>query len=260
MPDVTEEAGRSPLKPASIPVRVIAFALDVLIVKLLLLLIVAAIAFLVSDRVRLAIPVMSTVTCKPTNPPSNGLTTPNGTARLCTQSLFGLARNDRIFTRLPASATDDERIIEQAVDRNGHPVGALNFDEILPLLLALYFVALEWRYGTTVAQWLVATLVKSSTTQGPINLTQAIKRTVTRLAVLLPFAMETSVKAPEGQSWRFTIDLAISRIGSVGSLAISVLQLLALGFIVYLIIAAVKDWPPLHDRWAGTTVVREFPN
>ena len=93
---------------------------------------------------------------------------------------------------------------------------------------------------------------------GHPSLQQAALRSAVKVLILLPIPVASPLKSGGETPWRFSLDLAISRLGAIDSLIVQGLQLLSFLLIVYGLFAALRHWPLPHDRLAGTEVVREF--
>jgi hypothetical protein len=96
-----------------------------------------------------------------------------------------------------------------------------------------------------------------------LTLLGAGKRNLIKLIVLLALSpeftgkniVEFSPTAMHFFSFRLVTSHDVAHIPSVLS---DVLQLLALGFLISVIVDTLRRCPLLHDRWAGTEVVRSI--
>lgn len=261
MADTAKTTEPTTKRPAGVPTRLIAFALDILLVKLAVLVLVTVLGVATSGGVRLASPVISTTSCGAYGPLPARLNVPadfeQAQARICTRSLFGLLRDDQLVVRAKVGSDDAQDVQSLPVDRNGQPANPIYLDDLTPFLLAAYLVLLEWHYGATAGKWLLALFVRSLRGGHP-SPTQAAQRTTVKLLALLPIPVSTALKSVADAPWRFSLDLTISRIGTFDSLIVHGLQLLSILLILYGLVAALRRWPLPHDRLAGTEVVREF--
>lgn len=246
---------------AGVPTRLIAFAFDIVLVKLAVLVLAAALGLLTSHAVRLAGPVLSVTSCGPYGPPPPRLRVPadfeQAQTRICTRSFLGLVRDDRLIVRAKVGSDETQDVQSLPVDLNGQPASPLYLDDVTPFLLAAYLILLEWRHGATVGKWFVALFVRSISGGHP-SLQQAALRSAVKVLILLPIPVASPLKSGGETPWRFSLDLAISRLGAIDSLIVQGLQLLSFLLIVYGLFAALRHWPLPHDRLAGTEVVREF--
>lgn len=263
MADASDSAGRGSREPIGVGIRLIAFAVDIFLVKFLLLIAVVGLSIAADGRLGLDNPVVAMTTCRPAAPVPEGLRLPADfeptSARRCTRSLLGLLRDDRLVVSGRANGGEIAHdALSIPVDTAGLPAPALIVDWLAAPALAIYLILLEWRRGTTFAKWFVARLVR--TTAGTaIRLGNAVGRSLVRLAVLLGVSASTSFYGPEAAPWRMKLDLTISGLlGQEPWLAV-VLQTITFCFLLHLAYAAFARKRPLHDLLSGTKVVREFP-
>lgn len=260
-PATAATADAAPHARAGVPTRLVAFALDIVLVKLAVLVLAVVLGLTSAGAVRLASPVLSATTCGAYGPPPARLRLPADfeqvQARICTRTLFALVFDRQLIVRAKVGSDDAEDVQSLPVDRNGQPASPLYLDDLTPFLLAAYLILLEWRYAATAGKWFVALFVRSLSGGHP-SLLQGAQRNAIKLLAFLPIPVATALNSGGDTPWRFSIDLAISRLGSFDSAAVQGLQLLSFLLIIYGLFAALRRWPLPHDRLAHTEVVREF--
>lgn len=247
---------------AGIPTRLIAFALDIAIVKLAVVFVAIVIAAVLTDSIRLASPVVSSQSCGAYGPPPRQIQSPSEyqqlQVRTCSRGLWGILRDDRLVVRATIGPGGDAQDVDYfPVDRAGRPASPAYLDDATPLLLAAYLILFESTYGTSIGKWFLALLVRSAR-GGRITLAQATQRTAYKFAVLLPIPITATVLGAAETSTRYSLDLAISRISTLESYGVQALQFVSALLVIAALVAALRRAPLPHDRWAGTVVDREF--
>ncbi len=264
------EASRAAQSPAASRAgswaRTVAIGIDVLLVNLFVALLGLALTETSGGRVRVASTVFNSVECTPSEAVPGGLALPDGfeaaSARRCTWSVLGIVHDWKlVVAEKPASGEglDDVRQLTVPTDRTWRPVSAFYVDDLTLMMLALYMIFLELRFGGTFGKYLVAIQVRSRG-GSPLTLLGAGKRNLVKLIVLLalsPDFVASSIADPSPAAihvLNFKLSTSHDLAYLPGWLS-DVLRLLALGFLVSVVVDTLRRRPLLHDRWAGTEVV-----
>jgi uncharacterized RDD family membrane protein YckC len=235
-------------------VRAVAFVFDLLLVHTLVAAIGLGATELTGGSVRVANAIDDVRTCGASQPIPPELSVPRGFAggdmRRCTRTVYGFAYDRMLIVRAAPSdsgAETDRRQISIPIDATGRPVHAFYLDSLTPLVLALYLLLLEWRWGVTLGKLVFGARVVTLA-GGPIDVGQAAKRALIRALVVLCSAetqiglgMTTAYGLPDLGVWS------------------QMLNLLALAYLIVFAIATLCGLLPPHDWWAGTQVVRPVP-
>jgi uncharacterized RDD family membrane protein YckC len=252
---VSDPAATPPqAKRAGLLARAVAFVIDLLLVNMLVAAIGLAATELTGGSVRVANAIDDVRTCSASQPTPPELSVPRefagGDMRRCTRAVYGFAYDRMLIVREAASgsvAETDRRQISIPIDADGRPVHAFYLDRLTPLVLALYLLLLEWRWGATLAKRILGIRVVTLA-GGPIDFWQAGRRSLIRALVVLCSA-ETQI------GLGMTTAYGLPDLG-VGS---QMLNLLAVAYLIVFAIATLGGLLPPHDRWAGTQVVRPAP-
>jgi uncharacterized RDD family membrane protein YckC len=230
--------------------RAAAFVTDLLLVSLMVAAIGLAATELTGGSVRVANTIDDVRSCGSWQPIAPELSVPRefagGDMRRCTRSVHGFAYDRTLIVREAAGSSLDEtdrRQITITIDADGRPVRAFYLDSLTPLVLALYLLLLEWRFGATLGKRLFDVRVVTLA-GGPIDVWQAGKRGLIRALVVL-CSGETQV------ALRMTTAYVLPDLGLWSQL----INLLALIYLAAFAIATSSGLPSLHDLWAGTQVV-----
>jgi uncharacterized RDD family membrane protein YckC len=236
-------------KQAGFWARAMAFVIDLLLVNMLVAAVGLAATELTGGSVRVANAIDDVRTCGGSQPIPPELSVPSefagGDMRRCTRTVYGFDYDRMLIVRAAANDSDAERRqISIPIDADGRPVHAFYLDSLTPLVLAIYLLLLEWRYGATLAKRAVGIRVVTLG-GGPIDVWQAGKRSLIRALVVLCSA-ETQI------GLKMTTAYGLSDLGVWSQ----VLNGLALIYVAAWAIATLGGLLSLHDRWAGTQVVR----
>jgi uncharacterized RDD family membrane protein YckC len=239
-----------PMKRAGFWRRAAAFVLDLLLLNMLVAAIGLAATALTGGSVRVASAVDDVRRCGAWQPIPPELSVPSefagGDMRRCTRSVYGFDYDRTLVVREAASsyiAETDRKQITITLDADGRPVRTFYIDSLTPLVLAVYLLLLERRYGATPGKWILG--IEVVTLDGePIDFWQAGKRAVIRALVVL-CSGETQV------GLRMTTAYVLSDLG----LWSQIINLSALLYLIAFAIATSGGALSLHDRWAGTQVV-----
>jgi uncharacterized RDD family membrane protein YckC len=231
-----------------------AFVVDLLAVNILVAVVGLAATGLSGGSVRVANTLDDVRHCGDIEPLPPDLSVPRefsgGDMRRCTRSLYGFAYDRMLVVQAMASrdvAEDDRQRITIPVDADGRPMRAFYLDSLTPLVLAVYLLLLEWRYGATLGMGILGIRVVARG-GGPIDVVQAGKRSLIRALVVL-------CSAGTQMTYGFTTAYGLPDLG----LWSRMLDLLALGYLIIFAIATLAGFLPPHDRWARTDVVRRVP-
>lgn len=246
--------------------RAVALAVDLLLINLLIAVIGLALTGVTGGKVRVANTVLNVVDCTSSEPVPSGLKLPDGfeaaDARRCTRSVLGIAHDWKLVVSEKATAgedPEDRRQITIPADRMGRPVQAFYLDDLILVLLGAYLLLLEWRFGATPGKYMVAIQVRSLG-GAPLDIVQAGKRVAIRLLVLAlpPASVTGSTLGPSTETHRISLNLVSSHgIADFGVWSDG-LAILTMVYVISFIVATSRRSLPLHDRWAGTEVVRSF--
>jgi uncharacterized RDD family membrane protein YckC len=248
-------------KRARFWVRVVAFGIDVLLVNLLISVVGVALMGLTDGKIRIAKTVVDVVDCASRQSLPPGLPVPDGfevaDVSRCTRAVLGVAHDWTLVVRERMRAGADEearRQVKIPLDAKGQPVHAFYLDGLIPLVLAVYLLLLEWQFGTTPGKHFFFIMVRSLGGR-PMDFAQAGKRLLLRLVVLL---QESNVETPPGSSTashRMTFEITTHGIPDIGIWS-TVFSVLAFVYFINFIITTSHRALPLHDRWARTEAVR----
>jgi hypothetical protein len=128
----------------------------------------------------------------------------------------------------------------RVTERPGYDVSGLS-----GLVLLVYFIGMEARYGATVGKWIMRSrvVVRSDPAKQALGIPRALGR---RLLMMLVFvAILPVLFAPIGTDLR--------------SISIRVGAALAAAWVVWIVISMVRKRDTIYDRLAGTAVVRQSP-
>jgi uncharacterized RDD family membrane protein YckC len=240
----------SPARRVGFLGRDMAFLIDLLLVHWLVAAIGLGAIELTGSRVRVANAIDDVRTCSAWEAIPPGLSVPGefagGDMRRCTRSVYGFDYDRMLVVREAASPAIDDSERKQitiAIDADGRPVHAFYLDSLTPLVLALYLLLLEWRFGATLGKLALGIRVVTLG-GGSIGFLQAGKRALVRALVLLCSA-ETQIRL--GMTTAYGLpDLGLwSRM----------LNWLALAYVIAFAIALLGGFRAPHDIWAGTQVV-----
>jgi uncharacterized RDD family membrane protein YckC len=230
--------------------RAAAFVGDLLLVHLLVAAIGLAATELTGGRVRVANTIDDVRRCGGWQPIAPDLPVSDefarGEMRRCTRSVHGFDYDRTLIVREAPSGDLADTVRKQitiTIDADGRPVRAFYLDSLTPLVLGLYLLLLEWRFGATLGKRIFGINVVTLA-GGPIDVWQAGKRALLRALVVL-CSGETQV------GLRMTTAYVLPDLGVWSQL----INLLALIYLAAFAIAASSGLPPLHDLWAGTQVV-----
>jgi uncharacterized RDD family membrane protein YckC len=239
-----------PAKRAGFRRRAFAFVMDLLLVNMLVAAVGLAAIELTGGRVRVANTIDDVRSCGAWQPLAPDLPVSNefagGEMRRCTRAVHGFEYDRTLVVREAAISVNPDAELKQATlttDADGRPVRAFYLDSLSPLVLAVYLLLLEWRFGATFGKWAFDMRVRTLG-GGPIDFWQAGKRALIRALVVLGSA-ETQV------ALRMTTAYALPDLGLWSEL----INLLALMYVGAFAVAVSSGLPALHDLWAGTQVV-----
>lgn len=242
--------------------RLVAFSIDVLLVSAFFAAVGLALTGLTGGTIRIAGgTIVDAVDCTNSGPASLGDETPDITLR-CTRSVLGLA-HDWTLERMTRGAGGQYVFhVETPLDAQGHPVRAFYIDDLIPLVLAAYFLLLEWCFGKTLGKRITGVGVHSLG-GGPMSFVQAGKRMLMRLVVLVCVGAfnlysfsESTIRPPLAEAHRFMAGITLSPRTSDIVGQTQVIKLLVLAYFVSFVVMAARRNLPLHDWWAGTEAVR----
>jgi uncharacterized RDD family membrane protein YckC len=242
--------------------RAIALAIDILLINLVVAVIGLALTAVTGGTIRVANTVFNVIDCTSSEPVPAALAAAAGFAAAdshsCTRSLLGFV-HDRVsvMTERPTGGEDgdDLRRIITPVDDTGRIVEAFYLDDLILALLAAYLLAFEWRAGATIGKRILAIRVQSLG-GSVLDILQVGKRTLVRIVVLFAAELGQSGNLPSADVHRIGVRLISTHSTADLGLWSTVLMALALAYFISFSIATSRDSLPLHDRWAGTEVVR----
>jgi uncharacterized RDD family membrane protein YckC len=230
--------------------RAAAFVSDLLLVSILVAAIGLVATQLTGGSVRVANTIDDVRRCGAWQPIAPDLPVSNefagGEMRRCTRSVHGFDYDRTLIVREAASGSIDEtdrRQITITIDADGRPVRAFYLDSLTPLVLALYLLLLEWRFGATLGKRMFGVRVVTLA-GGPIDVWQAGKR-----ALICALVVLCSGETQAGL--RMTTAYVLPDLG----LWSQMINLLALIYLAAFAIATSSGLPSLHDLWTGTQVV-----
>ncbi|MEW6639301.1 MAG: RDD family protein [Pseudomonadota bacterium] len=281
----TDEIRDLPLR-AGVWRRLIAFAIDSLVISLLFQLLAAGLFTITSGRVQMRGD-LNTTTCvtRTTLPDGEAPPAAAGTIHDCSITLFGLP-TARVLQIGDTSAGDGQTIMRSSwLTPDGHPIDALPLDGLAMVALILALVLMECRSGTTLGSRITgirvidAAAIDSATvpphkvagrylavligalpllavaiaTIGPQGIAAVAGQTVladltSRTVQCQPMLLSTLLKLPDGLSD------AAEAAGS--GWLVEACALLAQGWILFLIVQIATKRDPLYDGLVGTAVVR----
>ncbi len=176
-------------------------------------------------------------------------------ALTCTSYFFGW-EHDRTVVVREVTRTEFAtytRSVTMPIDRNDKIANPLYLDPLIIVLLALYLVLLEWRYGTTIGKRALKIWVRSSDGKA-LHASRAMDRTAVRFIPVLPFLALAVFPTWLGATQSF------ESLTSKYFLAGVLLSVgLTLAFLINFIKAVSRGNQPWHDRAAGTEVVGFLP-
>ena len=260
------EASRSVEAPASLRAgpgqRVLAIAIDLLVINLLIAVVGLAATGLTDARVRVANTVLNVVDCASLVPVSPGVRLPDSfeaaDARLCTRSVFGIVHDWTLVVSETAKAGEDARDRRQIAipaDSTGRAVHAYYLDDVIVVVLGVYLIILQWRFGTTLGKRIVGIRVQSLS-GAPLTIFQAATRNSPTLIVLLAvFVTEGSSSPLLPATYLINLRLVTSHGIADFGLWWDGLKLIAFLYFISLVVTSKRRTQPLHDQWAATEVV-----
>ncbi len=239
--------------------RLAALVIDVIIVLTVVTLIGVTLSKLSGGFIRVQSTLIKSTDCKTLEAMPAGLELPQGfkptSITACTYSFLSIPYNWTVkaeqITESDVSIGGTEFTTSKTLSYTyplspyGLPAEPVVIDEYSFLLYGLYFIALEWLLGGTLAQRMLGMRVRS-VGGAPASLIQIVKRFVARFAwlALAPIG-EKLLQSSPGHLVEIIVGLAV----------ISMTVLLAVA--VNAIWAMKKGELAWHDRWARTEVVRQ---
>jgi hypothetical protein len=169
----------------------------------------------------------------------------------CTYSFMGFVHDRKLIVEevtKPNPATTYTRWFTYALDQDGRlQVPVFYLDYLTYILLIVYVLLTEWRFGATLGKELLKLRVRSlSAPDGRLTFAQAAKRLLI-FAWILPIAAGLSI------GWILALSLQDLLWLLIWFLAIS--AVIGLGIAANFVIAIRRGQRPWHDRWANTAVI-----
>lgn len=176
--------------------------------------------------------------------------TPNS-AVFCSKSFFGIHFRDvvTLVERHTDGGVARENTMSYAADQNRRPKGTFDLDPLIWVGFVAYVVAAQARHGATFAKSALRLLVVGPG-GGPPGWRAAIIRNLVLLGPLLIFAVVAEVTVASDS---FFANTALILGAAVLTAVLSVILGLQIAW------TAVRGRPGIHDRLAGTRVVRVPP-
>jgi len=240
---------------------VLAFAVDLLLVNLVIACVGIVLAQATDGQVRVANTVLNIGYCSGNEPVSAGLVLPEGftptEARQCTRSLFGLTHDRYLLLSEKSIGDEDQKDVTRktiALDAQGQQTDAFYLDDLTLPLLGLYLLLLEWKRGAAYGKRFAGVTVQS-VSGGPIDFLQSFVRTFIRVAVLFVLESNSEIRA-SSEGYHISLKLVSLHTEVNFSSWFIVLEVIALAFAISFLVAMWRRSRPLHDYLARTDVVR----
>ncbi len=240
--------------------RLVALGIDLLLVNLLVVVTGLALTGLTGGKVRIAgSTIVDAVDCTATGPVPRGFL---DITLNCRRSVLGLAHDWTLEKMTRGADGQHDFRVETPLDAQGNQVRAFYIDDLIPFVLAAYFLLLEWCFGTTPGKRITGVGVRSLG-GGPMDLVQAGKRMLVRFMVLVCagdvslLSFRTSfIDPPSAEAHRFVAGLTLSpRTADLGMMS-QALNVLVVAYFVGFLVTTARRKRPLHDWWAGMEAVR----
>jgi uncharacterized RDD family membrane protein YckC len=237
--------------------RALALAIDVVVVAFIVTVAGTILFALTGGQVRLSTALIDTVSCAQVDPQQLVLPNPPPFrithAERCTKRFFGYV-HDRTLRVSEVTQSDSVtyiRAVTYPVGADGRLVPADYIDFMIYVLLVVYVLVLEWRFGRTIGKRLVGIRVQSLG-GGAMTFEQAVKRSVIRFLpwplFMVPFVLPLFT----------SYDAFFSFMTSTNAQAIMLIFIVAvLVFVGNFVKATRRRELPWDDRWARTEVVQD---